>query len=283
MIIPFDGPLELSHTLECGQAFRWRPEGEWFLGTVGATAMKVRKVPIGLEVRSSPAVTADFVASYFRFDDDLDAILKEVSVDRHIRRAIGKYRGLRLLRQDPWECLVSYVASAASNIPKISRCIGKISQRYGDHLELGGFSTYGFPAPETLAAAGAPALRECELGFRAGYIAGIAREMTDPESQGLLTLDGLRSLRVVPAEQARLKLMEFYGVGEKVADCVLLFSLDKLETFPVDRWVLRMAERLFFKGRKLTPKKVREWGQKHYGRYAGYAQQYLFHYMRHLK
>ena len=282
MIVPYDGPLELSHTLECGQAFRWRPEGEWFLGTVGATAMKVRKVPIGLEVRSSPAVTADFVASYFRFDDDLDVILKEVSVDRHIRRAIGKYRGLRLLRQDPWECLVSYVASAASNIPKISRCIGKISQRYGDRLELGGFSTYGFPAPETLAAAGAPALRECELGFRAAYIAGIAREMTDPESQGLLTLEGLRSLRLVPTEQARLKLLEFFGVGEKIADCVLLFSLDKLETFPVDRWVRRVAERLFFKGRKLTPKKVREWGQKHYGRYAGYAQQYLFHYMRHL-
>lgn len=283
MIVPYDGPLELSHTLLCGQAFRWRPEGEWFLGTVGATAMKVRKVPLGLEVRSSPAVTADFVASYFRFDDDLDAILKEVSVDRHIRRAIGKYRGLRLLRQDPWECLVSYVASAASNIPKISRCIGKISQRYGHHLELGGFSTYGFPAPETLAAAGAPALRECELGFRAGYIASIAREMTDPESQGMLTPEGLRSLRGVPAEQARLKLLEFHGVGEKVADCVLLFSLDKLETFPVDRWVQRVAERLFFRGQKLTPKKVREWGQKHYGRYAGYAQQYLFHYMRHLE
>ena len=281
-IIPFDGPLELEHTLLCGQAFRWRPEGEWFLGTVGSTAMKVRKVSIGLEVRSSPPVTAGFVRSYFRFDDDLDAILKEVSVDRHIRRAVGKYRGLRLLRQDPWECLVSYVASSASNIPKISRCIGKISQRYGDRVELGGFVSYGFPAPETLAAAGVPALRECELGFRADYIAGIARDMTDPDSQGLLTPEELRSLRIVPAGQARLKLLEFLGVGEKVADCVLLFSLDKLETFPVDRWVLRVAERLFFRGRKLTPKKVREWGREHYGRYAGYAQQYLYHYMRHL-
>jgi N-glycosylase/DNA lyase len=282
MIIPFDGPLELSHTLECGQAFRWRPEGEWFLGTVGSAAMKVRKVPIGLEVRSSLEVTAGFVRSYFRLDDDLEAILKEISVDRHIRRAVEKYRGLRLLRQDPWECLVSYVASSASNIPKISRCIRKISERYGDRQELGAFVTYGFPAPETLAAAGAPALKECELGFRAGYIAGIARDMTDPDSQAMLTPQELRALRGVPAEQARLKLLEFKGVGEKVADCVLLFSLDKLETFPVDRWVQRVAERLFFNGRKLSPKKVREWGRAHYGCYAGYAQQYLFHYMRHL-
>lgn len=283
ILVRFDGPLELSHTLMCGQAFRWRPEGGWFLGTVGSTAMKVRKAPGGLEVRSSPPVSAGLVRSYFRLDDDLDAILKEVSVDRHIRRAIDRYRGLRLLRQDPWECLVSYVASSASNIPKISRCISKMSQNYGDRLELGGFVTHAFPAPETLAAAGARALRGCELGFRAGYIAGIARDMTDPDSQGLLTPEGLRSLRQVPAEQARLKLLEFLGVGEKVADCVLLFSLDKLDTFPVDRWVQRVAERLFFRGRKLSPKKAREWGRGHYGRYAGYAQQYLFHYMRHLE
>ncbi len=280
--MPFDGPLELSHTLMCGQAFRWKPEGRWFVGTVGSAAMMVRKAPGGLEVRSSPAVSADFVRSYFRLDDDLETILKEVASDRHIRRAIDRYRGLRLLRQDPWECLVSYVASSASNIPKISRCISKMSRSHGARLELGGFVTWGFPAPEALAAAGASALRGCELGFRAGYIAGIARDMTDPESQCPLTPEGLRMLRQVPAEQARLKLLEFLGVGEKVADCVLLFSLDKLETFPVDRWVQRVAERLFFRGRKLSPGKVREWGRKHYGRYAGYAQQYLFHYMRHL-
>lgn len=283
MLVPFDGPLELSHTLECGQAFRWRPEGEWFLGTVGATAMKVRKAPGGLEVRSSPRVGPRFVRSYFRLDDDLDAILGEICVDRHIRRAIQKYRGLRLLRQEPWECLISYVCSSASNIPKISRCIDKMSRRYGTHLELDGFETFGFPPPERLAAGGESALRECELGFRAGYIAGIAREITDPENMGPLTLAGLLSLRRVPAEQARLKLLEFQGVGDKVADCALLFSLDKLDSFPVDRWVQRVAERLFFGGRKLNPKKVREWGREHYGRFAGYAQQYLFHYMRHLE
>lgn len=282
MIVPFEGPLELGHTLECGQAFRWRPEGGWFLGTVGSTAMKVRKVPGGLEVRSSPEVSGDLVRSYFRLDDDLEAILREISVDRHIRRAVETYSGLRLLRQEPWECLVSYVASSASNIPKIARCIRKLCRLYGEWLRIDGFETWGFPRPEKVAAGGARALRRCELGFRADYIAGIARELTDPEGLGPLTLEGLRSLRDVPADRARLKLLEFCGVGDKVADCVLLFSLDKLDMFPVDRWVQRVAERLFFRGRRLSPKKVREWGRRHYGRYAGYAQQYLFHYIRHL-
>ena len=157
-----------------------------------------------------------------------------------------------------------------------------MSSRFGERLELEGFKTYSFPPPGRLAAGGTAALRECELGFRAAYIAGIAREMAGPECPGVLRPEGLEALRHVPYEEAKKRLMEFSGVGEKVADCVLLFSLDKLETFPVDRWVQRVAERLFFKGRSLTPRKVREWGRQHYGRYAGYAQQYLFHYVRHI-
>jgi len=281
-IVPLDGELELKHTLECGQAFRWRREGEWYLGTVGEAALKVRKTAAGLEVRSRPEVPAGFVRSYFRLDDDLEAILREISVDRHIRKAVGRYRGLRLLRQEPWECLVSYVASSASNIPKITRCIENLSRLCGERLELEGFETYAFARPERLAAGGEAALRRCELGFRAGYIAKIASSLTAAGGSGHLTVEGLRALRQVPAGEARQRLLEFHGVGDKVADCVLLFSLDKLDTFPVDRWVQRVAERLFFRGRKLTTRNVREWGRKHYGRYAGYAQEYLFHYMRHL-
>lgn len=281
--MPFGGPLELAHTLECGQAFRWRPEGEWYVGTVGARALKVRMAGTGLEVRSSPEVSPDAVRSYFRLDDDLDAILKEIGRDRHVRKAAEQYRGLRLLRQDPWECLISFVSSSASNIPKIARCIEKMSRRHGERLELDRFETYSFPPPEYLASGGAAALRECELGFRAEYIAGIARELARPDGAGISGPEMLAALRNASYEDAKKRLMEFPGVGEKVADCVLLFSLDKLETFPVDRWVQRVAERLFFRGRKLTPRKVREWGREHYGRYAGYAQQYLFHYVRHLK
>jgi len=241
---------------------------------VGRTALKVRLVKGGLECRSSPQVGRDFVRAYFRLDDDLGSILRSIARDGHVRKAIGRYRGLRLLRQNPWECLVSYVSSAASNIPKISRCIEKMSEACGPRMELDGLEFHGFPTAEALARAGERSLRKCELGFRARYIAGIARRVAKGDFDP-------RSVAELPYEKAKSALMSLKGVGEKVADCVLLFSMDKLEAFPVDRWVKRVAERLFFRGRRLTEREVREWGRKHYGRYAGYAQQYLFHYMRH--
>jgi N-glycosylase/DNA lyase len=274
--VDFEGPLDLEHTLECGQAFRWRREGDWYFGPVSSYALKVRTVRGGLEVRSNPPFAEEKVRYYFRLDDDLDAILREVGVDRYIREAARKYRGLRLLRQEPWECLVSYVSSAASNIPKISRCIDKLSSGHGPRLELDGTVAFGFPEPGRLAVAGTAALRKCELGFRAPYIAGIARTIAGGKFE---TPEALREL---PYQQAKERLMSLKGVGEKVADCVLLFSLDKLEAFPVDRWVKRAVESLFLGNRTVSEKTVREWGRAHYGRYAGYAQQYLFHYMRHL-
>jgi len=236
--------------------------------------MMVRLARGGLECRSSPKVSTGFVRHYFRLDEDLDAILKDIDRDLHVHEAIQSYRGLRLLRQDPWECLISFVSSAASNVPKISRCIEKMSAAHGPSLALDGMEFHGFPTPEALARAGERSLRKCELGFRAGYIAGIARQVAKGDFDPY-------SLATLPYEEAKKALVSLKGVGEKVADCVLLFSMDKLEAFPVDRWVKRVAERLFFRGRKLSEKKVRLWGTEHYGRYAGYAQQYLFHYMRH--
>ena len=280
-MVPFNGPLELDHTLGCGQAFRWSAHGDWHLGTVGDVALKVRRVPQGLEYRSSPPVDPSFVHSYFRLDDDLDAILDEItrhshfSGDRHLKEAVRRYRGLRLLRQDPWECLVSYVTSVVSNIPKITRCIENMSRMHGTSIVLDGRETYSFPTPKALAAAGARGLRNCELGFRARYISQLAREVV------ARNID-IGALRRASYEDARRELMQFPGVGEKVSDCACLFSLDKLEAFPVDRWVQRVAGRLFFRNRPIPVKKVREWGMGKYGRYAGYAQEYLFHYIRHM-
>jgi N-glycosylase/DNA lyase len=159
-------------------------------------------------------------------------------------------------------------------VPKISRCIEKMSESFGLSLALDGMEFFGFPTPAALARAGESALRKCELGFRAKYIEGIARQVAKGDFDPY-------SLAALPYDEAKKELMSLKGVGEKVADCVLLFSMDKLEAFPVDRWVKRVAERLFFNGKELSEKKVRLWGTEHYGRYAGYAQQYLFHYMRH--
>ena len=276
MLLPIKGPLSLRHTLECGQAFRWRERGGWYLGAVGGRALKVRTADGALEVRSSPPADVAFVRSYFRLDDNLEAIYSSIAIDGHIRRAVRRYRGLRLLRQEPWECLVSYLVSQASNIPRISKSIERLATRYGAPLELDGLRVHSFPSAEALRRAGPVSLKRLGLGFRARYVAGAARAV----ASGELDLEGLRAL---PTTRARAELMALPGVGAKVADCVLLFSLDRLEVFPVDRWVRRAVELLFFNGETLSEKRVREWGMRRYGRYAGYAQQYLFHYIRHIR
>ena len=202
MIVPFNGPLELDHTLGCGQAFRWKADGDWHLGTVGDVALKVRRIPQGLEYHSSPPRDASFVRSYFRLDDDLDAILEEISAhsgrkgDRHMKEAVRRYRGLRLLRQDPWECLVSYVTSVVSNIPKISRCIENMARKHGERIVLDGWETHSFPSPKALAAAGARGLKNCELGFRARYISQLARDVVARNVD-------IGAFRRVPYEDAR--------------------------------------------------------------------------------
>ncbi|MEM2869120.1 MAG: DNA-3-methyladenine glycosylase 2 [Thermoplasmata archaeon] len=275
MFIPFEGPLNLSHTLGCGQAFRWRQEGDWYLGTVGGFALKVRVKGRTLEARSNSPLSPGQLSSYFRLEDDLDEIYDSIAVDDHIRVAIRRYRGLRLLRQQPWECLASYIISIASNIPRISATIERISERYGNRLQLEAWETHSFPSPGALARAGPRALRRLGLGFRARYLCSAAKAVQN----GQLDFDELSKLS---SGKAREELMALAGVGPKVADCVLLFSLGRLEVFPVDRWVRRAVERLFFNGKELTENNVREWGMNRYGPFAGYAQQYLFHYIRHL-
>ncbi|MGQ9582148.1 MAG: DNA-3-methyladenine glycosylase family protein [Thermoplasmatota archaeon] len=268
--------MSLRHTLECGQVFRWRAEGGWYLGVVSGAAVKVRATGGWLEARSRPALGPDFFRRYFRLDDDLDAIYERISRDEHVRQAVSAYRGLRLLRQEPWECLASYILSAASNIPRISRAVEGLSRSYGRRVGLEGWATHSFPSPDALCLAGVDALTRHGLGFRARYLFEAARAV----AEGRIDLERLGEL---PTEEARGELMACAGVGPKVADCVLLFAMDRLEVFPVDRWVRRAVEELFFNGERLSGREVREWGMERYGRYAGYAQQYLFHYIRHFK
>ncbi len=273
--IPLKGPLSLKHTLDCGQAFRWRRRGDWYIGVVGGAATKVRVVGRWLEARSNPRLEPDFFHRYFRLDDDLEEIYECISMDEPIRRAVTAYRGLRLLRQDPWECLASYILSIASNIPRISGAIERLSETYGVRVELDGWSGHKFPSPTAIQLAGPEALSRHGLGFRARYLFDAARAVVEGEVD-------LKRVAGLPTEAAREELMACMGVGPKVADCVLLFSMDRLEVFPVDRWVRRGVEELFFNGERLSEGAVRGWGVERYGRCAGYAQQYIFHYIRHI-
>ena len=171
-------PFNLAATLESGQAFRWRClDGGWYWGTVGEQAVALCQRGDELVFRCLPGSeeqVSGLLYDYFRLEDDLQAIYREIATDEGMARAIDRHRGLRLLRQDPWECLVSFVCSAVSNIPRISRTLEAVARRYGEPVALGGHTLYTFPTPERLAGTGEGALRALGLGFRAKYVAEIA-------------------------------------------------------------------------------------------------------------
>jgi len=207
------------------------------------------------------------VASYFRLDDDLEAIRVAIS-DPSVEGAFSTYPGLRIIRQEPWETLVSFVISQVSNVIRISRTVETLAMHYGDHLGDG--LSASFPLPEQLAQADDNALRLLGLGYRAPHLVSISNAVND----GHLFLE---PLRYAPYEEARATLMELPGVGPKVADCCLLFSLDHLEAFPVDRWVIRAVEEWFDVRPGMSQEAMGIWARERFGPYAGYAGQYLFH------
>ena len=265
-------PLDLATTLESGQAFRWRRHGQWYYGVVHGRLVALKQDLLGLEVRSaseSPTEIEHLLWDYLRLDDDLEHIYTCIDTDPRLSEAIAQYRGLRLLRQDPWECLVSFICSANSNIPRISATMEALAREYGQPLRLGQYVDYTFPTPEKLAEVGEEALRALKMGFRAKYVARVSEIV----ARGDMDLEPLRRL---PYQEAKEALMSLPGVGDKVADCVLLFSLDKLDACPIDRWVRRAIEEWYLDDAKLNYRDIRAWTLEKWGAYAGYAQQYLF-------
>jgi len=282
-------PFSIDHTLSCGQTFRWQKQGDRWIGVVGHVALKVRQDEGMLEFQaSSHDVDREFVERYFRLDDDLPAIYSKITKDGHVRRAVRQFHGLRLIRQEPWECLISYICATFKNIPAIRQMIHNLSVRFGRHLMFVGQEFYTFPEPEILARASLADLKLCKLGYRAVNVRETARFI----HRGKFDLE---SLLTMPYQEAKKMLLPLPGVGPKVADCVLLFSLGKLEAFPVDVWMKRVIlecysqyfetqflERIRSK-RSLSMREYQvlyDFGREYFGEYLGYAQEYLYHYKR---
>ena len=279
VLIDLAGPLDLAATLESGQAFRWtRREDTWFQGIVFGNQVRLRQAPGGVECTSEPGpdgVVAPLIRDYLRLDDDLPEIYSVLERDDRIGVGIDRLRGMRVLRQEPWECLVSFICSANNNIPRITRNVGDIASAFGSPILDGTSGPNAFPSAEQLAEAGEPALRELGLGFRAKYVASAAERVSQSQID-------LYSLRETSYQEALDALVELPGVGDKIANCVLLFSLDKLEAFPVDVWIDRALRDWYFapNGETVPRARMRAWAQARFGRYAGYANQYLFHQRR---
>ena len=247
--------FDLAGTLLCGQAFRWTAGADgWFQGVVGHRVCRLRQTGTQLE--------GDIDRHYLALDESLLDIVATFPDVAALHQAVQQHWGLRVLRQAPWETLASFIASSTKQIVQIRQIVDHLARRFGQPL---GADAYSFPDAPTLAKATLPQLRACKLGFRAEYLLAAARQV----DQGKLCLESLPTLEY---ERALEELTKIHGVGEKIANCTLLFSCGFDQAFPVDVWMQRALHRLGWRRQKITRSAV----LKHFGPYAGWAQQYLF-------
>jgi N-glycosylase/DNA lyase len=265
--LPKSSPFSLDLTLGCGQVFRWEKTGDWWTGVVERDVIRIRQKRRTLLFEGT---SKERIRDYFGLDTDLGSIIDSFDRDPVIHRAVTNCIGLRLVNQPPWECLASYICATYTNIPGIRRKIALLSETFGDPIPVGpGSVFYSFPSAEVLADSVPCDLSRCSLGYRAPYLCATAREIaTDPS-----WVDRIHALEYDPA---RRDLMQFMGVGPKVADCVLLFAFRKYEAFPVDIWIARIMQRYYGAAEKGGYNQIRRRGRECFGQYAGYAQEYLY-------
>ena len=256
------GEIDLDHTLSCGQAFRWRKqEGRW-KGIVAGEEVVLRKIGDEVDVQTSLSDRA--VREYFRCDDDTEAIFADIRKDRYVARLLRQYHGLRLLRQDPWECSASYILATYANVPRIIQMVEKVCRTFGTKLSQG---AYAFPTPDRILKKRDKA-GTCGLGYRCDRFVEFARSVHEGEVD-------FGSLKRASYLDCTKELVRFDGIGNKVADCVAIFSLDHLEAFPIDVRISRVLEQRY--GVQGSYRKVGAWAREHFGRYAGYAQEFIYY------
>lgn len=267
---------DLDATLSSGQAFRWKQINDSWDGVIGDHWVRLRIENDTLVVETADAVTDwQWLRHYLQLDVNLPQIISTFPKDEPMQASLQSCHGLRLLRQDPWECLASFICSSTKQIVQIQLIIAALCKTFGTAIKVppGHATVYRFPTAEQLAAVTEPELRACKMGFRAPYLLGTARAIVSGEIN-------LESLHKMELPKAREELLKCPGVGVKIADCVLLFAYGFDQAFPIDVWIMKAIQQLYFPKRKVSLKRLRRFTETHFGPHAGYAQQYLFHYMR---
>ena len=266
--------FNLKEILECGQCFRWKEQEDGsYIGVIKDGVMQVQE--LGEEIVFDGNIKGNFeevCMEYFDLKRDYYEIKEKISKnDEKMKKAIEAGKGIRILKQDSWEMLISFIISAANNIPRISKTIENISRQFGKRIIWKEKEYYLFPTPEELVKASREELRECNLGFRDSYVAKAAQMVVQKKIL-------LESIEKMSYEEAKKYLMQIPGVGAKVADCILLFAYAKMEAFPVDTWIKKVMNELYFESSNIT--KLNQYARQKFGNYAGIAQQYLFYYKR---
>lgn len=259
--------FNLKHTLESGQFFRFKEVANAFLITAQEKIFSTKQQ--GNELFWIGNASKSFVKSFFNLEQDFSAVKQVLAKEKHIFPTIQQYKGLRILNQDPWECLIAFLCSSFSNIKKIQGNLELLSKTFGAPIRWHDLSSYSFPRTGKIN--DLEKIRACGVGYRAEYIYETNKQVSNK------FLNSLKSMTYLDAKNS---LTELPGVGEKVADCVLLFSLGFGEAFPVDVWIERAMRELYFDNQKVPIKTIREFAQQRFGSNAGYAQQYLYHWRR---
>ena len=270
---------DLAATFASGQTFRWQLRDRNWIGVVGKRWVLLQADQCSITAEAAePVAHWGWLEEYLQLPVDLAAVLRTFPDDEPIRAALAACRGLRLLRQDPWECLASFILSSTKQISQIQHIISLLCERYGEPVAVptGHAPLCAFPTAARLARASEAELRSCKMGFRAPYLLATARSIAG----GGFDLGRMQTL---PVEAARAELMTLPGVGRKIADCVLLFAYGCSDAFPVDVWVAKALQQLYFPRRRVRLPGLQQFAAMHFGPNAGYAQQYLFHYMRSLR
>ena len=282
--------FNLVHIFECGQCFRWNKDKTGvYKGVVGNSVLSAQETEnsvifkgiVGADDPVRPENEKNLEAQireYFNLDTDYTIIKRNLSeIDQYLATSIEYGKGIRILKQDIWECIISFIISANNNIPRIKKTIERLSKKYGKAIKWGNDTYYTFPTPEELSNASIEDLRVLGLGFRDKRVYDTTKMILNKEVN-IEILKNAADVNII-----REELMRLPGVGEKVADCILLFGFNRLEVFPVDVWVRRVMNDLYVKNSdetKVSKEELQKLARNKYGKLAGLAQQYLFYWRR---
>ena len=267
--------FNLKYTLECGQCFRWKNNNDYYVGVIKDRVIKIRQDRDYIYVRSNEQKDLEkVVKEYFELEKDYSSIEKRIaSLDDYVKKALKNTSGMRHLKQDFFETIISYIISANNNIPRISKSVNEISKRYSKKIEFDDEEYYLFPTPEQLKDVTIDDYRACGVGFRDKYIYNTVKRINNKEID-------LVKMQDMDTPSLRKELLSLMGIGPKVADCILLFSCGRQEVFPIDVWVERVMKKLYFNDENISKKEILKYASDNFGNDAGIVQQHLFYNIR---
>jgi len=262
--------INIDNSINSGQVFLWEKNGTDWYGINGQDILKINKNGVIKSILNSKT-------NFFRKNDNMQEIIKSISKDETVKKSVKQYEGLRIFKQDPFQCMISFIISSNSNIQKIKNSLEKISKKFGKKVKIQNKEFFLFPKPEKLANASIEEIKKCGVGYRAPFIKQASKMI-------VLKKINFKYLEKCNYEEAKKNICVIPGIGNKVADCILLFSLNKLEAFPLDTWMIKILEKYYsnqfnIETKTITEKQYQILHEKivnYFGPYCGYAQQFLF-------